>query len=75
MAIDHLPSPEADFDDYDFQFLTTEEAKKRSNMVPLADIVKLNPSTKSKFVEERATYLTEKIADSNERLRFKEDKK
>ncbi|MGV8174801.1 MAG: DUF262 domain-containing protein [Methanothrix sp.] len=75
MAIDHLPSTEADDDDYDFQFLTIEEAKKRPNMVPLADVVKLNPSTKSKFVEERATYLTEMIVDDNERLRVKEEKK
>ena len=75
MAIDHLPSTEADDDDYDFQFLTIEEAKKRPNMVPLADVVRLNPSTKSKFVEERATYLTKMIVDDNERLRVKEEKK
>lgn len=70
MAIDHLPSPEADDDGYDFRFLTIEEAKKKPNMIPLAKIVELDSDTKSDFSEELATRLTELISDTSERQKI-----
>ncbi|MCK9564879.1 MAG: hypothetical protein M0Q43_02375 [Methanothrix sp.] len=75
MAIDHLPSPEADDDDYDFQFLDPNMAKLRPNMVPLAKIVELNSDTKYDFAEGLATRLAETIVDDNKRQEFQSKKR
>ena len=75
MAIDHLPSPEADDDDYDFQFLTPEEAKQRPQMVPLAQIVKLEVDTKSDFAEELAARLVATLDNENERQQAQKEKR
>lgn len=75
MAIDHLPSAEADDDDYDFQFLTLEEAKKMPQMVPLADIVKIDSETKSEFLEEISARIVSDIKNENERLKAQAEKR
>ena len=75
MAIDHLPSPEADDDDYDFQFLDPNIAKLRPNMVPLAKIVELDSDTKYDFAEGLATRLAETIVDDNKRQEFQSKKR
>lgn len=75
MAIDHLPSPEADDDDYDFQFLTPQEAKEKPQMVPLAKIVKLDSETKSDFAEELAARLVATIDKEPERQKAVSDKR
>jgi len=75
IAIDYLPTPEADDDGYDFQFLTTEEAKKKPNMIPLAEIVKLDSDTKSDFAEELAMRLAETIGNNSERQRILSEKR
>ena len=75
MAIDHLPSPEADDDDYAFLFLTPKEAWNKPNMVPLADIVKLNSDTKYDFADGLAMRLAEMVGDNNERQKVKDEKR
>jgi hypothetical protein len=75
MAIDHLPSPEADDDDYDFRFLTPKEAEKRPNMVHLAEIVKLDSDTKYDFAERLAVRLAATVSDIGERQRVQSEKR
>lgn len=75
MAIDHVPSPEADDDDYDFQFLTPQEAKEKPQMVPLAKIVKLDSETKSDFAEELAARVVAMIDKEPERQKAVSDKR
>jgi uncharacterized protein with ParB-like and HNH nuclease domain len=75
MAVDHLPSSEADDDDYEFPFLTPEEAKSRPEMIPLTEIVKLDSDTKSEFAENLAQRLTKGITDLTERQRLETEKR
>lgn len=64
MGIDHLPSAVVD-DSYSFRFLNTAEAKESPNMIPLADIVKLDVDTKSEFAEKIAKNLAEIDGDGS----------
>jgi len=75
MAIDHLPSPDADDEDYDFQFLTADEAKSKANMIPLVKIVELDADTKDDFTVELAEKLAGDILDDDERRRMQSDKR
>ena len=75
MAIDHLPASQADDDDYEFPFLTPDEARQRPQMLALAEIVKLDADTKSEFTENLAQRLAKDIADPTERQRVEADKR
>jgi hypothetical protein len=75
MAIDHLPASQADDDDYEFPFLTPDEARQKPQMLALAEIVKLDADTKSEFTENLAQRLAKDIADPAERQRVEADKR
>ena len=75
MGIDHLPSQEADDDDYDFRFLTMDEVKEMPEMIPLAEIIKLDSDTKSEFAEVLAKKLAASIPDESERQRVEGEKR
>ena len=75
MAIDHLPSPQADDDDYEFEFLTRDEARQMPQMIPLAEIVKLDADTKSEFAENLAQKLAAGVSDPADRQRVESDKR
>ena len=75
MAIDHLPSTQADDDDYEFAFLTPDEARQMPQMIPLAEIVKLDADTKSEFAETLAQKLAAGISDQADRQRVESDKR
>ena len=75
MAIDHLPASQADDDDYEFPFLTPDEARQKPQMLALAEIVKLDADTKSEFTENLAQRLAKDIADPTERQRVEADKR
>lgn len=74
MAIDHLPSPESEDEDYDFQFLTTDEANSKPNMIPLVTLVELDADTKYGFAAGLAEKLTSSVEEAEERNRLREEK-
>ena len=75
MGLDHLPSQEADDDDYDFRFLSVDEAKEKPEMIPLAEIIKLDSDTKSEFAEMLAKKLAASILNESDRQRVESEKR
>ena len=75
MGLDHLPSQEADDDDYDFRFLSVDEAKEKPEMIPLAEIIKLDSDTKSEFAEILAKKLAASILNESDRQRVVSEKR
>jgi len=73
LAIDYEPKEEDG--EYGFTFLAPEEAGQKSQMTPLADIVKLTPDNKSDFAESRAQLLAATIKDPAERQHLESDKR
>jgi len=74
LGVDHFPSA-TDDDQYDFAFLTPEEAKDQNRMVPLAHIVSLDSDTKSDFSENLAKDLAKSVPEETERQRVESDKR
>jgi hypothetical protein len=61
--IDHVPTDVDDDTDYVFKFLTREEAKSQLAMVPLFEIVKLDPDTKLPCINNLVSKLCGSIVD------------
>ncbi len=75
MAVDHMPSKDADDDDYDFSFLPPQEAKTQPQMVSLIDIVNMDSDAKFEFADRLARTLSEPTTDPEERQRVESDKR
>lgn len=67
LQVDHRPS--SDDEDYRFQFLSHEEAKDKPWLVPMAELVNLDYSTKGKFIDNQnaANAGPDSPTDSDER--------
>ncbi|MBU6482964.1 MAG: DUF262 domain-containing protein [Nitrospirae bacterium] len=62
MEADYEPLEESN-GDFGFHFLSAAEARKRPEMVHLADVIKLDSDTKYKFVDSLARRLSERDVD------------
>lgn len=69
MQVDYLASEDQD-GDFGFEFLTPEEAKKRPEMVHIADIVKLDSESKFEVSEKVARTISSAGAEGPEREAF-----
>jgi hypothetical protein len=66
MQTDYVPSVDDD-GDFGFEFLPSEEAKKRPEMVHVAELIQLDSDTKYEFADKLARLLTDQIIDPHEK--------
>lgn len=62
MQVDYLSSEEQD-GDFGFEFLTSEEARKRPEMAHIADIIRLDSETKFEFSEKTARTISSAVGE------------
>lgn len=75
LRIDHIPTDQDDDTDYSFEFLTTQEAEGRPEMVPLAEILQQDSETKYDFARELAEQIANKLESDPAAARLVADEK
>jgi hypothetical protein len=63
LRVDYIPTDDGDDTDYDFEFLTNEEAQARLQMVHLRTLIKLDMQRLFPFINNLATQLCASIND------------
>ena len=67
LQIDHVPTDQDDDTDFAFEFLTPDEARAQPEMLHLADIIRLDSTTKFAFIMGLAQKLTASITNPDHR--------